>query len=208
VVGGAATAVAVTGSRDQANTSTTTSPSSKMSAADQKLLAKAKQNGTSFNTAADAKADFQKKYAKQYSSSFSSEPKTRPSYIPSSYSSNGRNYTVVYDRGHGGYGYYDALGTWMLYDAMSDAIMMNSLMSNRGYYYGQPVANQDEIVTTTSKTVTDSLTGEQITTTQKITTHQTPASSHRGSSAGMVFIVLLGIVVVIVVIVAIAKASR
>ena len=32
----------------------------------------------------------------------------------------------------------NSLGTWMMFDAMSDAIVMNSLMSKHGYYHGDP----------------------------------------------------------------------
>jgi hypothetical protein len=47
---------------------------------------------------------------------------------------------VVYSPSLGGYGYlHPSLGTWVLYNAMSDAIMMDSLMANHNYYYGAPV---------------------------------------------------------------------
>ena len=40
----------------------------------------------------------------------------------------------------GGYGYWSGggpgIGTWMMYDMMSDAVMMNAMMSNRGYHVG------------------------------------------------------------------------
>jgi hypothetical protein len=37
----------------------------------------------------------------------------------------------------GGYGYYHpGLGTWLLYDALADAAMSDSIMYERGYYWG------------------------------------------------------------------------
>ena len=50
---------------------------------------------------------------------------------------NGRNVNVTYNAGLGGYGYlHPTLGTWILYSAMTDAVMMSALMSRGGYYYG------------------------------------------------------------------------
>ena len=31
-------------------------------------------------------------------------------------------------------------GSWIMYDAMADAIMMDTLMGHSGYYYGSPSA--------------------------------------------------------------------
>ena len=97
---------------------------------------KSKMNGTAFQTRSQAADNFKTRYGSQYTNRFSKEPSSRPSYIPQSTSVGGRNYTIIYDIGHGGYGYYGPGGVWMMYDVMSDALMMNALMSHHGYYYG------------------------------------------------------------------------
>lgn len=45
--------------------------------------------------------------------------------------------SVTYNAGYGGYGYmHPTLGTWMMYDMMSDAVMMSAVMRNDGYHVG------------------------------------------------------------------------
>lgn len=101
---------------------------------------KAVKSGKAFPSRTDAINDFKAKNASTYTSKYSVEPSTRPSHIPSTYRSGGTTYNITYDRNNGGYGYWSGgntgIGTFMLYDAMSDAVMMNTLMSNQGYYYG------------------------------------------------------------------------
>lgn len=189
----------VTGTRDQANLKTSSAP--KMSAADQALMTKAKQNGTSFSTASAAKADFQSKYASKYNSSFATEPATRPPYIPKTYSTGGQNVTIIYDHSHGGYGYYDPYSHgWMAYNMMADMAMLDVAMHNNGYYYGQPVNYQqdDQTVTTVTKDSTDE-NGNQVTTTQKVVTHPNNAA------AGKVFVWFLGILGAIIIIALLIK---
>ncbi len=110
--------------------------SSKMSKADRNLYKKAKANGTTFNSRANAKKAFSQKYGKQYTSKYSKEPSKRPDHIPQSTKVNGRSYPVTYDRRHGGYGYWGPSGSWIAYSVMSDMIMMNMLMGRHHYYYG------------------------------------------------------------------------
>jgi hypothetical protein len=51
----------------------------------------------------------------------------------------GSNVNVSYNSQYGGYGYmHPTLGTWMMYDMISDAAMMSTMMRNDGYYVGQP----------------------------------------------------------------------
>jgi hypothetical protein len=101
------------------------------------LYDSAKRNGTLFSSRTEAAQSFRGRYAKDYGSSFASEPSARPSYIPGSTLVGGRNVNIVYNQGLGGYGYiHPLLGTWMLYDALSDAAMLDYAMSNRGYYWG------------------------------------------------------------------------
>jgi hypothetical protein len=105
------------------------------------LFDSAKRNGTLFSSKAEAGAAFKSRYAQDYGSKFTAEPSVRPGYIPSSAMIGGRNVNIVYNSALGGYGYmHPSLGTWMLFDALADAAMLDHAMSNRGYYYGaQPV---------------------------------------------------------------------
>lgn len=101
------------------------------------------KSGKAFTTRETAVSDFKSKYANTYTSKYTSEPAKRPSHIPNVYRSGGNTYNVTYDRNYGGYGYWSGggpgLGTFMLYDAMSDMVMMNTLMSKNNYYVGPPV---------------------------------------------------------------------
>lgn len=112
-------------------TTNSRTPDSGLSAKDRNLAAKAKASGTLFNSRSDAEKSFRSNpdIQKKYSSTFSSEPSTRPEYIPKTYQ--GRD--VTYDSSRGGYGYINAMGTWMMYDALTDAMMMNSLMHQNNY---------------------------------------------------------------------------
>ncbi len=93
--------------------------------------------GTTFQNRSQAESAFRQRNAGQFPSRYSSQPSTRPSHIPQSTRVDGRNVNVTYNAGLGGYGYlHPALGTWILYDAMTDAAMMSILMSRGGYYYG------------------------------------------------------------------------
>lgn len=79
-------------------------------------------------------SEFKSKHASQYTTKFKSEPKTRPTYIPPSTNVGGRTVNITYNSGYGGYGYMHPLtGTWMMFDIMSDAMVMSSLMNNHGY---------------------------------------------------------------------------
>jgi len=99
---------------------------------------KAKMNGTAFQSREQATSNFKQKYGSQYPNKFSSEPKSRPSYIPQTTNVGGRNYTVIYNQGMGGYGHYGLGGRWMMYDMMMDMAMVDMMMGNHGYYYGAP----------------------------------------------------------------------
>jgi len=107
---------------------------------DQKAYATAKANGTAFKSKGDATKSFKSKYGKQYTSTYATKPATRPAHIPQTYKDPGGNtYNVTYNSQHGGYGYMGPSGTWMAYNAMSDAIMLNALMQRNNYYYDKPV---------------------------------------------------------------------
>lgn len=84
------------------------------------------------------KADNAKETAKggKYTSQYDKEPATRPAHIPTTYNNN----TIVYNPSQGGYGYWSGggpgLGTWIMYDMLSDAAMISAMSHNHGYYHG------------------------------------------------------------------------
>lgn len=129
---------------------TKTASRPKLSPAQQKVYDKAAKNGTLFKSKSAAVSDFKSKYASKYSNKFTSQPTTRPEYIPQTYRSGGHTYNITYNQGHGGYGYWSGggpgLGTWMMYDMMSDAIMMNAMMNHQGYYVQSPVVDAPVVV--------------------------------------------------------------
>jgi len=100
------------------------------SSLDKTLFNKTKEAGTA-KPRPEQIQEFKAKNASKYTSEYKQEPKTRPEHIPQTYTSGGNSYNIVYNPGRG-YGYWSGgpgLGTFMLYDAMSDAIMLNALMS-------------------------------------------------------------------------------
>lgn len=107
----------------------------------------ASKSGTVFKTRESAISDFKTKKATTYTSKYTAEPTTRPSHIPQTYKSNGTSYNVTYNQSVGGYGYWSGgssgLGTFMLYDALSDAVMLNTLMDRDNYYVGSAPINHD-----------------------------------------------------------------
>lgn len=101
------------------------------------LYDSARRNGTLFASKAEASQAFKSRYAKDYGTTFAAEPSVRPSYIPSSTAVGGQSVNIVYNPALGGYGYlHPGLGTWILFDALADAAMLDSAMSGRGYYWG------------------------------------------------------------------------
>lgn len=101
------------------------------------------KSGKSFTSREKAVADFKAKNATKYTAKFDKEPATRPSYIPTTYrDSSGTTRNIVYDNRGGGYGYWSGgnsgLGTFIMFDALSDMVMLNALMDKDGYYVGSP----------------------------------------------------------------------
>lgn len=125
------TGLSTSGSR----TRTQTSP---RSAADQKLYDKAKASGTAYSSKSAASKAFKSKYSSQYTARYDSKPATRPDHIPRSTSIGGKTFNVNYDPQHGGYGYVGPRGSWIMYDAMTDAAMLSILMSRNNHYYDRP----------------------------------------------------------------------
>lgn len=114
--------------------------SSKKSTQQRRQYENAVKNGTAFKTKAEAQKDFKSKYASKYTSKYDKEPATRPSHIPQTSQVDGKTVNITYNQASGGYGYWGGggpgLGTFIMYDMMSDAIMMNAMMNNQGYHYG------------------------------------------------------------------------
>lgn len=129
----AAPKTALAGKRDSAV------PAKAPSKVDKAFAEKAKMKGTSFKNRNDAVKDFRAKNEAKFVNKFDREPAIRPSYIPQTTTVGGSSYTVIYNPGFGGYGYYGPGGSWIAYNMWADAIMMNAMMHNHGYYYGQPV---------------------------------------------------------------------
>lgn len=104
------------------------------------------KSGKAFTTRESAVADFKAKNASSFTNKFTSEPVKRPDYIPTNYTSGGKSYNIVYNQTSGGYGYWNGggpgLGTWIMYDALSDMAMMNSLMARQNYYVGEPIVTE------------------------------------------------------------------
>ena len=100
----------------------------------------ASKSGTAFKTRESAVADFKTKNAAKYTSTYLSEPAQRPSHIPTTYSNGGHSYTVIYNQGYGGYGYWNGggpgIGTFLMYDMMMDNAMLNRQMAQQNYYIG------------------------------------------------------------------------
>lgn len=104
----------------------------KLSKADKKLAAKAKKSGKYHKDRKSARADFKKKNAAKYTSKYKTKPATRPSHIPPSTMVNGTSVNINYNAGYGGYGYMMG-GRWMMYDMMTDMIMIDAMMNRTGY---------------------------------------------------------------------------
>jgi hypothetical protein len=122
----------------------------KRSATDQKSFNKAKANGTAYKSKAEATSAFKTKNAAKYPAKYTSKPATRPDHIPQSTSVGGNTYNVSYNQGMGGYGYMGISGSWMMYSAMTDVIMLSTLMSRNNYYYDPVVAGAPVAVVRTS----------------------------------------------------------
>ncbi len=94
-----------------------------------------------------SKAEATKAFVNRYKGTYTQKPTPgkpapakRPDYIPSSTSLAGKTYNVTYNVDRGGYGYWNGggpgLGTWMMYDALSDVAMMSLLMNRHNIHYG------------------------------------------------------------------------
>jgi hypothetical protein len=95
---------------------------------------KAKEKGTAFKSKKAAMTDYKAKNKGKFPAKYDKKPATRPSHIPQTTMVGGRNTTVVFNQGYGGYGYMMA-GAWVMYDPYP------YMARRHGYYWGpQPVA--------------------------------------------------------------------
>lgn len=130
-----------TSSKPKTPGSATQSSAKQKSTVQQKRYEAASKSGKAFKTRDAAVKDFKTKNADKFPSKYTTKPETRPAHIPEkTKDASGQSRDVVYDNSHGGYGYYSGggpgLGTFIMYDMMSDAIMMNTMMSRQNYYIG------------------------------------------------------------------------
>ena len=93
----------------------------KGSSTDSALAAKTSMTPETVKKRADVVESFKRDNAQKYSNKFAAEPASRPTYIPQSYSDGGVTRNVYYNYNSGGYGYMNALGTFILYDALTHA---------------------------------------------------------------------------------------
>lgn len=114
----------------------------KQNAADRRLHEKAKANGTHYKDRKRAVSAFKKNKSQEIRSKhpvkFDQEPTTRPSYIPQTTRHNGEVYNITYNQQHGGFGFTDALGMFILYDIMTNDRFVDQQMRQYGYAYGTP----------------------------------------------------------------------
>ena len=97
-----------------------TSKSSNSSSTDSAISAKsAMTNSVSRQQTVE---QYKTQNATKYTNRFSNEPPTRPTYIPQQYVDPVQHtyHYVYYDRGYGGYGYWDLMGQFILYDALTE----------------------------------------------------------------------------------------
>ncbi len=94
--------------------------------------------GTAYTSRTAAVDAFKSKYSTTYTSRYTSEPTTRPDHIPAKTNVGGQTYNVVYNQQAGGYGYTNALGTFIMYDALSDMVMLSALMDKHDYVASSP----------------------------------------------------------------------
>jgi hypothetical protein len=118
--------------------------SSKSRSVDNKVSKAVGTSGTTASSKANAVNSFKSKYADstkkggQYTAHYDKEPAARPTHIPQTVG--GSNVTVVYNSQYGGYGYmHPTLGTWMMYDMLSDAVMLNAIANQ--HHHVTPIAS-------------------------------------------------------------------
>ena len=82
----------------------------------------------------------------KYTSKYTSKPATRPDHIPASTKVGNTTYNVTYNQQHGSYGYMGPSGSWIMYNAMSDAVMLTALMQRNNYVHTHAVTPTATVV--------------------------------------------------------------
>lgn len=122
-------------------TSKRTTKAPKRTVAQQKSFETSKANGTSKMTKTQSMDKFKNDSAmkSKYTSKYASKPATRPSHVPQTTQVGGKTVNITYNQVGGGYGFTNALGAFIMYDMMSDALMRDRMMTQNGYLYaGHP----------------------------------------------------------------------
>lgn len=110
------------------------------SSSDAGTALQSKQASTPVKSKSEYVSDFKAKNAQTYTNKFTAEPASRPSYIPQTHVVGGNTYNINYNSGYGGYGYYNALGAFIMFDALEHAANNNY---HREMSYSQPVYVSD-----------------------------------------------------------------
>lgn len=77
--------------------------------------------------------DFKKNNASKYPTTFATPPASRPTYIPPATNYGGRDRNIEYNPQTRSYGFFDDLGKFMIYDAITD-IAMDSFKKDEKVY--------------------------------------------------------------------------
>lgn len=87
--------------------------------------------------------DFKAKNAAKFPTTFETKPATRPSYIPPTATYNGQSRSIDYNPQTRSYGFFDDLGKFMVYDAITDLALKS--FDNDEKIYVQNVSNLKEM---------------------------------------------------------------
>lgn len=90
--------------------------------------------------------DFKAKNANKYPTTFDSKPTTRPSYIPPTTTYNGASRPIEYNPATRSYGFFDDLGKFMIYDAITDIALNNFKNDEKIYVQNVSELNKQEAV--------------------------------------------------------------
>ena len=88
-------------------------------------------------------SEFKAQNANKYPTTFTTPPAQRPAYIPQTTVVNNVHYPITYNQSAGGYGFVNALGTFMLYDAISDMAAHNYQRDAAAHVQAQQVTYND-----------------------------------------------------------------
>ena len=90
--------------------------------------------------------EFKAKNAGKYPTTFPTQPTQRPSYIPPVTTYNGQSRNIEYNQSRGGYGFFDGLGQFMLYDALTNMAFGEHQKETVIYQQAQQAPVKDNVV--------------------------------------------------------------